>query len=909
MKTDTSTEIEIDFVAVLVPGTTQASTQYVSVGVLYDSGNYLWVGQQKVVTSIQTRTFTNTAEVKAIPSTLVRGGHGLVETEIIITQPFSDLTISLFNPLGYEDTFHLGSPVKLLGGAFSCNEEAKWEVREGWSISRRSVGKMDLTYKNLINLDRDPLSTENKINIKIPITALSDAKLGQYAFTIGVQIGTETVVSNTQDITITDTTGSPGNTGPGNTGSTIGTSGTVQPLTPEVYPGGSAAFLISVTVPGDLTWELKVTGTIGHTAVGVFIDQTGLCAGFTSLYRKSSGNSYDADFGLLTNVDSSPTVVKVVVAFQVDSTASGSISEIVTIDGAQYSLTDTEIVASPTTVGDVSGTGQGLGPTSFTTKFGAGIRSVVNIPADIIEKSITFMTFPDGSVTDLDVKICRLEVESVGVGLPCLYPQQDPGVQAAVYSKSSDAKLFNDVGKLELGSTCPAAITSLAIQSPHHLQISFIYEIPSQTLSPGPYKLNGGIHVNTSSLWTASASLTTSSTELVGLEDWKTTHSTLPPYLTARTESDTVKAKEPFPVRFVLKINRNTRGRLQFTVKSGGNAAICGIKVKQIGRNLACAEKPEGFVDKYFKTDIGYVKRHELDGEGWLVFDGLTNYGSSELESNMYADDDSIEVTVIFTFVAEQTIVAKLNDVSKDVFITTSGEKDDSTGPLDFEFVKVPLSDDEKIYSKTPKTLGILIDVPVDFSGPVRIKFVDKDFSLVEFCSIKVTKVGGNLPCINQQQRAIFPDKTESSLVKLNDRGNPKAYKEIYLDLNVCHYQDSTSTEENKFQVEVTFRLAAEAAEGDTVTIEAVTIVGIDETSKESSLTVSLDVPSFVTISNTTYAEVLENSTTPIYAGCCQYFHSVVLLQSVPQVPGRWSGSPSIFLYPGTPRCRWRWPF
>ena len=320
-------------------------------------------------------------------------------------------------------------------------------------------------------------------------------------------------------------------------------------------------------------------------------------------------------------------------------------------------------------------------------------------------------------------------------------------------------------------------------------------------------------------------------------------------------------------LRFVLKINRNTRGRLQFTVQSGPKAAICGMKILQIGRNFPCLERPEEAVDQYFKTEIRYSRRHGYNGEGWLIFDGLTNFGSSELESNMYTDDDSIEVSVFFTAKGNATITSHLNDVSKDITIAASDEKPDSGGALDFEFVKVPLTDDEKIHSKTPKTLGILIAVPVGYSSPVRIKFVDKDFSFVDFCSIKVTKVGRNLPCINQQQRATFPSKTESSLVKLDDYGNPAAYKEIYLDLTVCYFHNSDSAEENKFQVEVTFRLTAGPEAGNTVTIQAVTNVGAEETSKESSVTVSLDVPSFVTISSTKYAEVIENTTTPIYAG------------------------------------------
>ena len=234
-----------------------ASPQYVSVGVL-SSATYLWVAQQKVETNIQTPpAYTNTAEVKTVPTSLDRGGHGLLEIEVVVTQPFTNLTISAFNLMGYDDTFQLGDPVRLLGGSFSCNEETKWELRAGQSISRKSVGKIELTYRDLINLDQslDETKAENKINIKIPITALSEARPGQYAFTLGVEVGPDTVVSSSQDITITDQVAT--------TSAASGqTSGTVQSLTPRVYPGGSAVFLIDITVPGSLSWALKVTGDI-----------------------------------------------------------------------------------------------------------------------------------------------------------------------------------------------------------------------------------------------------------------------------------------------------------------------------------------------------------------------------------------------------------------------------------------------------------------------------------------------------------------------------------------------------------------------------------------------------------------------------------------------------------------------
>ena len=861
MSTSSSSEIEIDFTAVVVPSTNLASKQYVSVGVLYDSGTFLWVGQQEISTSAQTETFTNTGEVKSVPSSLDLGQHSVIEVEVILTQPVTDLTVSAFNTMGYDDTLHLGDPVRQMGGSYSCNEAAGWEVVKVHSISRKSVGKIDLTYKNLINLDSSHSASNeaNKITVKIPITAMAEATPGQYAFTVGIQIGTDTILSSSQDITITDQMFSA-------SASAGSTTGTVYPLNTPLYPGGSAAFVIWLSVPGASSLQLKVEGSLSHTAVGVFIHETGLCAGFTSLYQESQGNSFDADFGTVTNVDSAPTTVKVALAFKIEPTAAaGSISETVTIDGSQYSLSGT--VGPAPAVEEITGTGEGLGPTTFNTKFGAGVKSVLAIPPSVLGKSLTFMTYAETDITDFDVRLCRLEVEAVGLGLPCSYSNQDPLVQGPkkVFSKSSPDRMFNDIGKIELGTTCPAAITS--VEKPGQLAISFIYEIPNQPVTAVPYVLSGGLYVAQTALWTSSYSTTTNGAELTTIEGWNS-QTSLTPYLSARTDQTTVQINQPFPVRFVMKLNKNSRGRLEFKVKSRANAAICQIKVLQIGRNLACAERPAGYSDKYLKTSIWYDKRHQLDGEARLVFEGLTNFGSTDMQSNMFADDDSIEVAVYFTAIGNVTIQSELNSVSKDVTITAVGEKAESAGALDFEFVKIPSTDDSNVYLKASKTIGILIDVPVDYNGLVRLKFADKDFSeLVNFCSIIVTKVGSNLPCINEQQKAIFPNKTETSLVKLDDNGNPSAYKELYLDLTVCYFPHSDDLQENKFQVELNLRPSASASGGETVTIEAVTNVGGTETSKEISLTISADIPAFVTTSNSSYAEVIQNSTTPIYAG------------------------------------------
>merc|ERR1712016_76538 len=162
----------------------------------------------------------------------------------------------------------------------------------------------------------------------------------------------------------------------------------------------------------------------------------------------------------------------------------------------------------------MGGTGEGLGPTTFNTKFGAGVKSVLAIPPSVLGKSLTFMTYAETDITDFDVRLCRLDVEAVGLGLPCSYSNQDPLVQGPkkVFSKSSPDRMFNDIGKIELGTTCPAAITS--VEKPGQLAISFIYEIPNQPVTAVPYVLSGGLYVAQTALWTSSYSTTTNGAEL-----------------------------------------------------------------------------------------------------------------------------------------------------------------------------------------------------------------------------------------------------------------------------------------------------------------------------------------------------------------------------------------------------------
>ena len=70
------------------------------------------------------------------------------------------------------------------------------------------------------------------------------------------------------------------------------------------------------------------------------------------------------------------------------------------------------------------------------TGFGAGLRSRVTLPSTVVGKAVSIMAWPEyeGS-TALDIELCRVEVETVGLGQPCLLQhKKDPAIQ---FSKDS----------------------------------------------------------------------------------------------------------------------------------------------------------------------------------------------------------------------------------------------------------------------------------------------------------------------------------------------------------------------------------------------------------------------------------------------------------------------------------------
>lgn len=66
---------------------------------------------------------------------------------------------------------------------------------------------------------------------------------------------------------------------------------------------------------------------------------------------------------------------------------------------------------------------------------------------------MAFELVPDFDQPNLHMRICRIRIFRIGEGMPCT---QFANTEASErYSKSSESKLHNDYGRIDLGSVCP----------------------------------------------------------------------------------------------------------------------------------------------------------------------------------------------------------------------------------------------------------------------------------------------------------------------------------------------------------------------------------------------------------------------------------------------------------------------
>ncbi len=68
-----------------------------------------------------------------------------------MTEPSGDMELGVFQPLGFNDWFHLGQVTMEVGNAFSCSDEELWGEKYTRSPTELSVNNLTITHPYLIN--------------------------------------------------------------------------------------------------------------------------------------------------------------------------------------------------------------------------------------------------------------------------------------------------------------------------------------------------------------------------------------------------------------------------------------------------------------------------------------------------------------------------------------------------------------------------------------------------------------------------------------------------------------------------------------------------------------------------------------------------------------------------------------
>ena len=835
--------------------------------------------------------------VTGIPNEMEKGQTVVVEAELTSTQPLADYTVSIFNPLGYDDVFNIGKPTLEAGASYSCSDRSSWDPIPKMTISGSSTGKYEYKLKSVLNTDstRDINNVENKFKVKFPLTAMQT--IGQYAFTVALQVADETIITQTQDITIGDTSFSP--TISSVTITDSGVQGTI-------YAGGSANFYINVQVPAGSGFEFTVEGTLTEDveAVGLYIFDTGMSGGFDTNQISLLSNTISSSFGTVTNGESSiPTIIVLHVSMKVGEAVTGEISQTLIVGGQSVALTGT-VSIPPNEVEDISGIAVGLGPTNLHMGFAVGIECTLTIPPTVYNKHLSFMVYPDYNGLNVDLQLWKVEITHVGASLPCIMKAADQlkHTNALVLSKSKDTKLFDDTAKIDLGKSCPS-YSDLLETTGNQFKVKFIYDLPDQkdgAIDEGVVQLNGGLYVEDSALWTSMYNVTTAASKRItnyaddldmrSYDDANVVSANLADLIhSVRMEKNKFDEYEAFAIRFLTKIPKQTRGNLQLTIIPSvpDNFKICKIEVANIGKNLGRIEKPGGYTKKDFKTDIR-IWVNSTSGKpekATISLGAITNFGTKDVDGDMYADDDSIEIIGYFTYYGNQisssTIkygeVSRIDNLVEAVVYPTNVSKtitiNQSNAPQMTDFFSV-LPETESVSTMNmmiPKTIAVKITLEKVLSTKT-IRFVDKDFSKkITFCGIYITKVGSNFPCTDVNKKMTFPNVTDGTKVELDEAGNVKHYKEVSLEdySFFCYVENVLNDEEaNSIQIELTFKANENAVEGDQVTMEVIfeeanetSITEANTAKKEVTITLSNSTEPDVLISNLTYPMALDNTT------------------------------------------------
>ena len=305
--------------------------------------------------------------------------------------------------------------------------------------------------------------------------------------------------------------------------------------------------------------------------------------------------------------------------------------------------------------------------------------------------------------------------------------------------------------------------------------------------------------------------------------------------------------------RIILKLFPMNRGRFtfrtnQYKAAEGFYATmVCRILVKHVGRNLLYKGAQSV---PYPSTKISYhQERRNWSGSWSSLYSKVNVYATSwadkghVVNTEAVADDDTIEVVFFHKIKDGSSLDGNETRQVKSYYhreyyafsktpshfytVIEKATEDDTSAPqlsINPEVGKtIGTSSLTAMYAGVPKIYPLILNLPKELNKNVTVKFINTHFDskiYVDWCSIHVTTVGNNWPCLDEEAPFALAPMAESARAA----SGQLFHRYISIELEPQgHHQYSSSTEDSQVQVEVTFRPTAYTPA--TITIRAEVLV------------------------------------------------------------------------------------
>ena len=727
----------------LVPNSVYTVVSAVTYGI---DEKFIWVGSHDLKAGSLTRKSNRRASAKLMSSitSLKQGESKLLEVHVYSQHAGTSFRVELSGS-DPDDNFHIGNPVIEWGEAFNCQDLDLAKVQHSKALTNKHFQKAEYTFPVMMNNDvSNPMElTSNQITVRVPITAMkvTNREIKTERLPLAILIDDTDVWGMFSDILISDKEFIPTLSQPSVTGTLL----TSEP--DAIYPGSSAIFQIDCSVPVNAAVELLVeaSGKTGVNPVDIRLVDEGLCGRILKEERIMDGSKLIADFGICSNVHpTKATKIVIYVAYSISLTAGTQSYEVDVKVGVPISLS-LEVKSAPTNTGTVIGKGMLMGfeSSEITDNQEIGMNLKLKFPSNLLSEGLKLEDVPysnDGSKNP-EMHICAIRFQEIGYGSPCIHA-------TSLTSVFESSKSGNNVSTVwDLNSMCPANLES----KDKLVSLDVFYKLPIQhfpatkTIYPGVAML-----INDENIFSAQFEFKAVNSQ---------TSTSVEPYLRAKRRN--MKLIDIAHGSFIFKTNPLTRGKYYLKSDNEKYWKVCKIEITKIGRNLPCLRTPTGYRKniEYDDAAITYSK-DPTQGTNILWLGTVTNWGTTPIAKDVFADDDALEIAVFiknngyshntFKTLKLLTSTSTSYQQSADIRLEINGQfvANENFKPLSpaFEFLD---NSSAEAFTLFPKIVTLKLNVSEGFKGHPKIEFNVIPTQKFHLCDLRITKVGMNMPCVN----------------------------------------------------------------------------------------------------------------------------------------------------------------